>query len=101
MPVRTQVRATSNLCSGNDEWPRAYISLQASSKGSVSAKDIQDWIAARVSKHKRLEGGVAFVDEVPKLPSGKIVRKLMREWAKRDAAELEKNGLGAVAKARL
>jgi acyl-coenzyme A synthetase/AMP-(fatty) acid ligase len=29
---------------------------------------------------------------VPKLPSGKIVRKLMREWAKRDALEMEQNG---------
>lgn len=27
-------------------------------------------------------GGIAFVDEVPKLASGKIIRKLMREWAK-------------------
>lgn len=43
-----------------------------------------------MAKHKRLVGGVVFVDEVPKLASGKIQRKTMREWAKRDAAVLEK-----------
>jgi len=31
-----------------------------------------------------------FIDEVPKSPSGKIQRKIMREWAKRDAEELQK-----------
>lgn len=35
-------------------------------------------------------GGVVFVDEVPKLASGKIQRKTMRDWAKRDAVEIEK-----------
>lgn len=48
-----------------------------------------------MAKHKRLAGGVAFVDAVPKLPSGKIVRKLMREWAKRDALTLEEQGFKA------
>lgn len=72
------------------EGPRAYVVLQPSAKGKVQPRDIQDWIAKRVSKHKQLRGGVSFIDEVPKLPSGKIVRKLMREWAKRDSAELEK-----------
>jgi len=30
------------------------------------------------------------VDEVPKSASGKILRKIMREWAKKDVPELEK-----------
>lgn len=47
-------------------------------------------MAKRVAKHKRLVGGVAFIDEVPKIASGKIQRKTMREWAKRDAMALEK-----------
>ncbi len=81
--------------SDNEEYPRAYVSIQDSSKGRVSPQDIQDWVAPRVSKHKRLAGGVSFVDAVPKLPSGKIVRKLMREWAKRDALAIEEKGLKA------
>ena len=56
----------------------------------MTPKDIQDWIIPRVAKHKKLAGGVVFIDEVPKLASGKIQRKFMRDWAKRDAAEIER-----------
>jgi 4-coumarate--CoA ligase len=64
--------------------------VHETSKGKVLPGDIQEWIKLRVAKHKFLTGGVVFVDEVPKLASGKIQRKVMREWAKRDALELEK-----------
>ncbi|EGX91875.1 4-coumarate-CoA ligase 2 [Cordyceps militaris CM01] len=76
----------------NEEWPRAYVHIQDVSKGKVQPRDIQDWLAARVSKHKHLIGGVSFVDAIPKLASGKIVRKLLREWSKRDAAAMSKAG---------
>lgn len=72
------------------EAPRAYIVIHESSRGKVTPRDIQEWIKARVAKHKYLNGGVVFVEEVPKLASGKIQRKVMREWAKRDAAEIER-----------
>lgn len=64
--------------------------IHESSKGKVTPKDIQEWIKPRVAKYKLLTGGVVFIDEVPKLASGKIQRKTMREWAKKDAAEIEK-----------
>ncbi|VUC20034.1 unnamed protein product [Clonostachys rosea] len=80
--------------SGN-EWPRAYVVIQEASQGKVTPSDIQKWLAPRVAKHKQLAGGVVFIDEVPKLASGKIQRKTMREWAKRDAAELEKKAHNA------
>ena len=73
----------------DEELPRAYVVLQESAKGKVTEQDIQKFVAGKVAKHKRLAGGVKFIDEVPKLPSGKIVRKLMKEWAKRDAKEVE------------
>ena len=44
---------------------------------------------AKVAKHKQLVGGIVFVDAVPRLASGKVVRKLLREWAKRDAVEMK------------
>lgn len=46
-------------------------------------------MADRVAKHKQLLGGVVFIEEVPKSPSGKIQRKVLREWAKRDAKNSE------------
>jgi 4-coumarate--CoA ligase len=74
----------------NEEWPRAYVAIQDASKGNVKPEEIQEWIKPRVAKHKHLTGGVTFVDEVPKLASGKIHRKTMREWSKADAKMLEK-----------
>lgn len=56
----------------------------------MKPEDIQEWIKPRVAKHKHLVGGVVFIDEVPRLQSGKIQRKVMKEWAKRDAVELER-----------
>jgi 4-coumarate--CoA ligase len=42
----------------HEELPRAYIALKDASKGKVKEKDIQEWTATRVAKHKRLTGGV-------------------------------------------
>ncbi|KAK8215737.1 4-coumarate-CoA ligase [Phyllosticta capitalensis] len=75
------------------EYPRAYVVLKDSSvtnKSDVSEQTIQDWLAHKVAPHKRLTGGVAFIDAVPKLQSGKIMRKVMREWAKRDAPAVQR-----------
>lgn len=80
----------------SEELPRAYVVLQQNAIGRATVLDIQNFVAERVAKHKRLAGGIEFVNEVPKLASGKIVRKLIKEWAKRDAKELE-----MVVKARL
>ncbi|CAG8951394.1 hypothetical protein HYFRA_00007307 [Hymenoscyphus fraxineus] len=74
----------------NEEWPRAYVAIQEEAKGKITPADIQEWIKPRVAKHKWLVGGVTFVDEVPKLASGKIQRKVMREWAKADREVLER-----------
>jgi 4-coumarate--CoA ligase len=72
-----------------EEWPRAYVVLQAHARGKVKPEEIQSWITSRVAKHKWLVGGVSFVDEVPRLQSGKIQRKVVKEWAKSDAKMLE------------
>ncbi|KAL1957003.1 hypothetical protein VTO42DRAFT_6492 [Malbranchea cinnamomea] len=72
-----------------EEWPRAYIHLKDHAKGKVTEADIHKYMKTKVARHKQLVGGIAFVDQVPKLPSGKIVRKLLKEWAKQDAATMK------------
>ena len=67
------------------EHPRAYVQLN--SKGAASSKEIEEWIKSKVAKHKYLTGGVVFVDEVPKSAAGKIQRKTLREWAKKDGQQ--------------
>ncbi|KAL8726088.1 MAG: hypothetical protein Q9166_006925 [cf. Caloplaca sp. 2 TL-2023] len=73
----------------DQERPRAYIMLKPEAKNKIREGDIHAWIQSRVSPHKYLTGGIAFIDEVPKSASGKILRKVMREWARRDAARLD------------
>ncbi|KAL8823336.1 MAG: hypothetical protein Q9191_005952 [Dirinaria sp. TL-2023a] len=75
-----------------EECPRAYVSLKEHSKDKTSAAEIQAWMRNRVTRHKQLSGGICFVDQVPKSPSGKILRKIMRDWAKRDISKLESQG---------
>jgi 4-coumarate--CoA ligase len=72
------------------EWPRAYVALKDEYKGKTKAEDIHAHMKIKVAKHKQLVGGITFVDEVPKLQSGKIMRKVVKEWAKRDAEKMGK-----------
>lgn len=50
---------------------------------TLKAEEIVDWVASKVANHKKLRGGVVFIDAVPKSPSGKILRKELRQLAKR------------------
>lgn len=67
----------------NGEAPRAIVVLRANEK--ATAEEITAYVAERVAHYKKLEGGVIFVDEVPKNPTGKILRKDLKEkysdWA--------------------
>ena len=70
----------------SQERVRAYVMLKPEAQENPNEQDIGVWMNEQVPKHKRLTGGVVFVDAVPKSPSGKILRKVLREWAKKDAA---------------
>ncbi|MDQ3619107.1 MAG: AMP-binding protein [Actinomycetota bacterium] len=57
------------------EVPVAFIVMTA---GPRDQRDILGFVAARVAPHKRLHG-VRFVEEIPKSPSGKILRRHLKE----------------------
>ena len=67
------------------EAPKAFVVIPAS---MASRKDEE--IAAEIIKHvqdhkahyKWLKGGVEFIDAIPKSPSGKILRRLLRDREK-------------------
>jgi acyl-CoA synthetase (AMP-forming)/AMP-acid ligase II len=75
--------STANgLYSQDDERPRAYVELKPGK--SATAEEIADFVNHKVSRTKRITGGVIFVDSIPKSPSGKILRNVLREMAKKD-----------------
>ncbi|KAG0650146.1 4-coumarate-ligase isoform 6 [Hyphodiscus hymeniophilus] len=69
----------------SEEVPRAYVVVQEGNK--ADAKGIQEWLANRVSRHKRIVGGCVFVETIPKNPSGKILRKQLRERAQEEVGD--------------
>ncbi|KAG5803258.1 hypothetical protein H9Q74_012278 [Fusarium xylarioides] len=65
------------------ELPRAYI-VRRSGAG-ITAHDIMIWVESKVATYKRLNGGVVFVDAIPRTQSGKILRRVLRDRAKEEA----------------
>ncbi|KJZ73057.1 hypothetical protein HIM_07629 [Hirsutella minnesotensis 3608] len=67
------------------EIPRAYIVARPGVEPSDElARDIIAWLGERVSPPKRLRGGVRFIEAVPKSQAGKILRRILKETAKKD-----------------
>lgn len=58
------------------ELPKAFV--VAAPGSDVTAEELQAYVAEHVSSYKRIRQ-VEFVDEIPKSPSGKILRRLLRE----------------------
>ncbi|KAK2582203.1 hypothetical protein KPH14_004556 [Odynerus spinipes] len=59
------------------EVPRAYVLLKKDK--SASEEEIKNYLKGKVSEYKELNGGVVFVDEIPKNATGKILRVQMKE----------------------
>jgi 4-coumarate--CoA ligase len=45
----------------------------------VSEGDVEKWIEGKLARYKWLSGGVQFVDAIPKSPSGKILKRVLRD----------------------
>lgn len=67
--------------------PRAYIVLNEGK--NATGDEIIMFMDKKVSRTKRITGGVKFVQSIPKNPSGKILRKLIREAAKAEDGNTE------------
>lgn len=63
----------------DDEYPRAYIVKRQNEEAKkLDEKSVFDYMGERLAKFKRPEGGVVFIDQIPKNPSGKILKKVLR-----------------------
>jgi 4-coumarate--CoA ligase len=47
------------------------------------------WVEERCTRHKWITGGVVFVNEIPKNPSGKILRTSLRETAAKEIRDIK------------
>jgi 4-coumarate--CoA ligase len=51
------------------------------------AKELVQFVHDRVAQHKRLRGGVVFIEEIPKSGSGKILRRVLKEEARKEEGD--------------
>ena len=56
------------------EVPKAFIVL----KQDISADEIIAWVAEKVASYKQIKE-IEFIDQIPKSPSGKILRRILRD----------------------
>lgn len=63
------------------ERPLAFV-VKKEEVTSITEEEIKKHVADMVSPQKRLTGGVIFVDSVPKNPTGKILRRELRDLLK-------------------
>ena len=58
------------------EIPRAFVVL----KGAATAEELMAYVAERVTPYKKVRR-LEFIDAIPKSPSGKILRRLLKDRA--------------------
>ncbi|PIG83382.1 AMP dependent ligase/synthetase [Aspergillus arachidicola] len=64
-----------------NELPRAYIVLE--NDRIISEEELKSHVKSNMASHKQLRGGVVFTKEIPKSSSGKILRRLLRDQARK------------------
>lgn len=69
-----------------NELPRAYVVRQQGSK--LREEDVKKLISENLASYKKLTGGVRFMDEIPKSPSGKILKRLLREMVQKEGEQV-------------
>ncbi|KAL2150136.1 hypothetical protein VTH82DRAFT_7812 [Thermothelomyces myriococcoides] len=66
------------------EWPRAFVVPRAGRENMSQADleklagELKVLVEKRTTKYKWLVGGIVFVDQIPKSPSGKILRRVLK-----------------------
>lgn len=58
------------------ETPKAFVVTKHGN--AVTPEEIQAFVASKVASYKNLNGGVTFIDNIPRNPSGKILRKELK-----------------------
>lgn len=68
------------------EVPKAFVvkspSVGLEESDRVLARDIQKHVEKTKARYKWIKGGIEFIDEIPKSPSGKILRRFLRDREK-------------------
>lgn len=67
------------------EIPQAFVVPKIkvfSSDRKILSEEIQRMVASKVAGYKKLRGGIFFVDQLPRNPTGKLLRRELRNLAR-------------------
>lgn len=76
------VAGVSGGRTSDEKVPRAWIVLNSTGKkrgASAVIKGLESWHQKNLSKYKWLRGGIEVVDEIPKSPTGKVLRRVLQD----------------------
>ncbi|KAH8700728.1 hypothetical protein BGW36DRAFT_395761 [Talaromyces proteolyticus] len=68
------------------ELPVGFVVLSSLAKDKdpkTVIEGIHSWLNPKIANHKRLRGGIFVLQQIPKSPSGKILRRQLKELLKR------------------
>lgn len=74
------------------ELPVAFVVLRQKPNNNdvkTVTDGIHSWLNPKVANHKRLRGGIFVVDQIPKSPSGKILRRQLKDLLKSKAPKAQ------------
>ncbi|KAL4877060.1 hypothetical protein BJY04DRAFT_222382 [Aspergillus karnatakaensis] len=66
------------------ELVRAYVVRRAGTGDGLTEEEVKGLVRGRLAGYKALTGGVRFVEAIPKNASGKILKRVLREEARRE-----------------
>jgi len=76
------VAGVSGGRTSDEKIPRAWIVLNFAGKkrgASAVIKELESWHQKNLSKYKWLRGGFEVVEEIPKSPTGKVLRRVLQD----------------------
>jgi acyl-CoA synthetase (AMP-forming)/AMP-acid ligase II len=80
-PSVTDVAVVPMPHEAGGEAPKAFVVAT----GDTDADELMSWVAERVAPYKRIRA-IEFIGEIPKSPSGKILRRVLRDQGERKGA---------------
>lgn len=66
--------------------PKAFVvkaaSVSSEKDDRTLAREIEKYVEDHKARYKWISGGIEFIDVIPKSPSGKILRRMLRDKEK-------------------
>lgn len=62
-----------------NEIPRAFVSRQPG-KDPIMEEEVKQYVKDNLAAYKQVRGGVVFIEQVPRNPTGKILRRKLADY---------------------